>query len=174
MYVHVLLYSTKFLHFTPQRFWFVHCISIKNFTHSASCSPGSGWWGHRMKENFMLYGVLVLQLLIHLTAYRICRIDTVCSRRGLHGYSEEDIVKWNKVFVCDLMSSEESGEDEVIIVRPLPWRNRRVDELFVSPDDQLTNERSAQAKRQMKRRTIGSASSRPEPVAGSLPPWALK
>ena len=36
-------------------------------------------------------------------------------------YSEEIIEKWNKVFMCNLMSSENSGEDETIIIRLLPW-----------------------------------------------------
>ena len=107
-----------------------------------------------------------------------CCLQKLQDRRSVFkkrtGYSEKNIEKWNKVFVCDLMSSEESGEDEMIIVRPLPWRNPRVDELFVSLDDQLRKEQSAQAKRQMKKRTIGLMSSRSKPVAGSVPSWALK
>ena len=34
------------------------------------------------------------------------------------GYSEY-VQKWNEVFVCDLMSSEESEKDEVITVKTL-------------------------------------------------------
>ena len=72
------------------------------------------------------------------------------------------------------MSSEESGEDEVITVKPLPWRHPRVDDFLTSLDEKLMSERSSQAKRQMKKRVIGSVSTRPVPTSTSLPLWALR
>lgn len=73
-----------------------------------------------------------------------------------------------------MMSSEESGKEdseEVNIVMELPWRSGIIDEFFQSLDSQLTLEKSAQAKRQRKRRIKGASSTRPEP--SSVPRWAL-
>ena len=72
------------------------------------------------------------------------------------------------------MSSEESGNEdgeEVNIVMELPWRSSLVDEFFESLDSQLMSEKSAQAKRQTKRRVKGQNSLRPAPC--DAPGWAL-
>ena len=56
--------------------------------------------------------------------------------------------KWRQVIKVDYMSSEESAtdaEDEVIIVKPLPWRSVHVDQLFRRLDDKTLGEKSPQA-----------------------------
>ena len=47
-------------------------------------------------------------------------------------YSGRDKQKWKEIIIADLMSSEESDEENEnnIIVRPLPWRSNLVDEYF--------------------------------------------
>ena len=73
------------------------------------------------------------------------------------------------------MSSEESGiddENEVIILKSLPWRSVHVDEMFHHLDDKNLGEKSPQAWRQMKRHVTGKTSSRPMPT-GDLPSWAV-
>lgn len=49
-----------------------------------------------------------------------------------------------------MMSSEESGgdNDEIIIVKTLPWRNSKVTQFFQSLDEKGTESKTTQAKRQ--------------------------
>ena len=73
-----------------------------------------------------------------------------------------------------MMSSEESDleNDDVIIVKPLPWRSPRVDKVFHELDAANENAKSKQAVRQKRKRVTGTASSdRPKP--DNLPKWAL-
>ena len=45
----------------------------------------------------------------------------------------KDREKWEKVLTLEVMSSEDSGmeeDEEILVVRPLPWRSTRVDEMF--------------------------------------------
>ena len=75
----------------------------------------------------------------------------------------------------DLMSSEESGEDddkEVIIVHPLPWLSDKVASFKAQIDLQVKKDKTPQARRQMKDRVIGSMSTRPRPPDSTLPAWA--
>ena len=56
--------------------------------------------------------------------------------------------KWQQVIKVDYMSSKESAtdaEDEVIIVKPLPWRSVHMDQLFWRLDDKTLGEKSPQA-----------------------------
>ena len=73
------------------------------------------------------------------------------------------------------MSSEESDDGEVIEVRPLPWRSDRVTTFLHSLDDKARDNKSPQARRQMKTRREGAASSRVQPTHGikgqALNPW---
>ena len=65
--------------------------------------------------------------------------------------------------VNELMSSEESAEDddgEFIVVHPLPWRSKYVSKKFSQIDRYNIQYKSAQAKRQMKPRHLGSDSAR--------------
>lgn len=79
-------------------------------------------------------------------------------------YDERDREKWRKVFHVNFMSSEESdsNEEEVIVVRPLSWRSNRVTTFLHSLDDKGREEKSPQARRQMKTR---DSSSRPQPTS---------
>ena len=49
--------------------------------------------------------------------------------------------KWLKVIKNDFMSSEVSGDDDNIIVHPLQWRSRIVNEMF----SRICNKKSPQA-----------------------------
>ena len=71
------------------------------------------------------------------------------------------------------VSSEESGEDEgeILIHRRLSWRAERVNDFFKKLDDNVRAEKSPQARRQMKKRMLGEASSRPLPAGMSK--WAV-
>ena len=87
----------------------------------------------------------------------------------------EQLEKWRQVIKMEYMSSEESGiddENEVIIVKSLPWRSVHVGQMFRRLDDKGLEEKSPQARRQTKKRVTGEISSRPKPV-GDLPPWAV-
>ena len=82
---------------------------------------------------------------------------------------QRDLLK--TVMVKDFMSTEESGEDEqdgerkpVIIVKPLPWRARRIDRFFKQLDQKACKNRSRQSRQQTLPRVIGSASTRSKPA----------
>ena len=80
----------------------------------------------------------------------------------------------------NFMSSEESddGDEEVIEVHPLPWPSDRVTTFLHSLDEKAHVEKSSQARRQMKRRCVGRASSRVRPTHDDsgevLPSWLLR
>ena len=72
----------------------------------------------------------------------------------------------------DIISSKESGYDDkedIIIVRPLPWRSTATEKMIKKLDDIIQKKRSEQSKRQLKKRMFGEFSecTRPE----SLPAW---
>ena len=87
-------------------------------------------------------------------------------------YGKEDKEKWSKVLITDMMSSEESDEENINCVKPLPWRSAIVEEFFYDLDEQYISGKSAQAKRQTKERIQGSVPSSRSPPAG-MPRWAL-
>ena len=80
--------------------------------------------------------------------------------------------KWLKVVNTELMSSEESEGDD-IVVHPLPWRSKYVTNMFEKIDAYCIRKKSSQARRQTKFRKIGSPSSRPQPNDQGIPDWAL-
>ena len=90
-------------------------------------------------------------------------------------YDERDREKWKKVFHVNFMSSEESDDGEDIEVRPLSWRSDRVTTFLHSLDDKARDNKSPQARRQMKTRRVGDPSSRVKPTHDSrgqtLNPW---
>ena len=47
--------------------------------------------------------------------------------------NDKDKEKWMKVMTTEMMSSEESDNEDadIIIFKPLPWRSRRVTKLHV-------------------------------------------
>ena len=80
--------------------------------------------------------------------------------------------------ICvNFMSSEESDSaiGDEIQVRPLSWRSCRVTSFFHSLDKKAQEEKSPQAKRQMKARRMGNYSARVRPTHDSegqiLPSW---
>lgn len=82
---------------------------------------------------------------------------------------------WEKVMTLDMISSEDSGTDdgeEVLVVRPLPWRSARVSHMFQEVDRQNLKDKSPQSRRQMKRRVLGENSDRPQ-CTSELPQWAF-
>lgn len=87
--------------------------------------------------------------------------------------SEKGKEKWMKVLSPDFQSSEESDENDqdIILVKSLPWRAERVENLFKQLDEKIEG-KSAQAKRQRRRRVFGvDISTRPQPSDG--PKWAM-
>lgn len=85
--------------------------------------------------------------------------------------TEEARQKWLKVMINDMMSSEESGEDDAMIVHPLPWRSEYVNKMFRNIDKYSKVRKSAQASRQTKQRDDGSTSRRNIPA--DMPSWAI-
>jgi len=49
-------------------------------------------------------------------------------------FNEQQKDKWLSIITNDMMSSEESGPDDSIIVHPLPWRSQHVDNMFEKVD----------------------------------------
>ena len=70
----------------------------------------------------------------------------------------------------EYMSSEESGEDDSIVLHPLPWRSEYINKMFEKIDAFCNSKKSSQAKRQMKNRFIGTPSCRAPP--NCAPDWA--
>ena len=89
--------------------------------------------------------------------------------------SLNDKEKWEKVLVPEMMSSEDDDDDdgEMIVIRQLPWRSSTLNNFFIKLDGQAKSQKSSQAKRQMKNRVLGSASTRPKPSSKSIPQWAF-
>ena len=81
--------------------------------------------------------------------------------------TDEEKQMWLSIINSALMSSDSSGEDdgeEVIIVHPLPWISADVTAFKKKLDDQIAQEKSPQARRQMKRRVSGPFSRRSCPA----------
>ena len=85
-----------------------------------------------------------------------------------------DQAQWEQLLKIEYMSSEESdvdGEEDVLTVRDLPWRKPAVKRMFSTLDAESAKRKTPQSKRQMKRRVVGSNSSRLQPH--SMPKWAV-
>ena len=87
--------------------------------------------------------------------------------------TEEQRTKWLAVVKNDLMSSEESDEEDSIVVHPLPWRSEYVNRMFQKIDEYSYSKKSPQAKRQTKTRVTGIPSRRVVPPIME-PIWAFK
>ena len=87
-------------------------------------------------------------------------------------FTSEQRSKWLKVTKKEYISSEESADDDFIVLHPLPWRSDYVTRMFSKIDAYIINKKSSQAKRQMKRRRLGNISTRPKPK--DAPDWAVK
>lgn len=84
--------------------------------------------------------------------------------------------KWEMVLKSELMSSEESGEDDTIIVKPLLWRAAKLNRFFHSLDEANNEVKTPQAKRQKRRRVFSEEASvreKPNPDSNSIPEWAF-
>ena len=110
--------------------------------------------------NSVLYSVVFVLQYIYLHKYNERR---AMASKVKYRNEEERMI----VIKPEVMSSAESGEDdgeEVIIVRPLPWLSAEVTAFKQQLDEEIKREKSPQARRQMKRRVIGSPSARPTPA----------
>ena len=77
------------------------------------------------------------------------------------------------------MSSEESdGENDGIVVKPLPWTSNKLADFLHNLDVVNVESKTMQSKRQRKERVISSeASTRPKPTAADaskFPKWAIQ
>ena len=70
------------------------------------------------------------------------------------------------------MSSEESGSDDGIYVKLLPWRSTQFNQLLKTLDCISEERRSAQGQRQMETQSKGCISSHPKPST-KLPTWSI-
>ena len=75
-----------------------------------------------------------------------------------------------------MMSSEESsnnGDGDILLVHPLLFRSAKVDNFFSMLDDKAKENKSPQARCQMKKRVTGDVSTRDLPIGHIFPKWAL-
>ena len=81
--------------------------------------------------------------------------------------------KWAKVFITDMMSSEESDpeDDNIMIIKELPFRHERVGAYFHAIDIAANKKLSPQALRQMKKRVLKGVSDRSVPTG--VPKWSV-
>lgn len=88
--------------------------------------------------------------------------------------SEKAKEKWGKVLVAEVISSEESDNEneDAVFVKPLPWRTAIVDNFFAQLDEKGIESKSTQAKRQRKKRVVSTSVSTRQPPPG-LPKWAV-
>ena len=92
--------------------------------------------------------------------------------------NEHQKSKLMTVLVPEFMSSEESDDidsesEEKYLVRPIPWRSAKVDDLFYQLDEETKRSMSKQSKRQLKERILSKElSDRPVPQ-GKYPSWAF-
>ena len=90
---------------------------------------------------------------------------------------EKEKEKWNKVLISDLMSSEESDDEngETIIVKPLVWRSERVTRFLHQLNEKCSDSKTTQAKHRRKQCIDSSdISIHPKPVMANLPSWAFR
>lgn len=81
--------------------------------------------------------------------------------------------KLSKVLLAEVMSSEESGPEEDMFVKPLPWRSDLVNKFLAKLDERSTERKTAQALRQRKKKIISVHVSSHSAPPG-LPTWVLK
>ena len=64
------------------------------------------------------------------------------------GMAQEEKDKWTKVLMIRMMSSEESNpkNEEIISVKPLPWRAEKISTFFHLLDSKVQSLQSVQAK----------------------------
>ena len=90
--------------------------------------------------------------------------------------SSSDEEKWAIVLCHQLTSSDESDTDdgkEIIKSHPLPWLSACVGKFKQRLDQASLNDKSPQAKRQMKQRVERELSLRPTPDKQKFPSWVF-
>lgn len=92
-------------------------------------------------------------------------------------FSEVDRKKWRKIFISEMISSDESETETgkaILSIKKLPWRSEKVDRFFTKLDEAHQARKSEQATRQTKPRLhLGAVSARPPPTSDQLPAWAI-
>ena len=73
--------------------------------------------------------------------------------------------------VNEMISSEESGDEDKMAVHPIPWRADYVNQIFHKIASYSVARKSAQARRQMKERSNGVLSTRAAP--SGKPSWSV-
>ena len=81
--------------------------------------------------------------------------------------------KWNEVLDLQYMSSEESEDDNVLKVKPIPWLSSKVKQFKKTLDEEKEKNLNAQSKRQRKRKVTEETSERIRPD-GSRSRWIFK
>ena len=87
--------------------------------------------------------------------------------------------KWSKCVAAELLSSEESdNENDTIVVKPLPWRADKLTEFLHNLDILNVESKNMQSRRQRKERVISSGASTRPILAGAdaakFPKWVIK
>ena len=85
--------------------------------------------------------------------------------------TEQARKKWLKVMVNEMMSSEESRDEDKVEVHRLPWRTDYVNKMFHKIDSYPIARKSPQARRQMKETANGLLSTRVTPLG--MPSWSV-
>ena len=114
-----------------------------------------------------------------IASYCRCRLQKMTDRKAALKKKafkkQEDRKRWEKIFQTDMMSSEDSVEEEdeeILKVKPLTWRSEIVNRMMADLDVISKKDKSPQARRQQKTRKIGEASTRPPPQWA--PTWTVK
>lgn len=90
-------------------------------------------------------------------------------------YSDGDRVKWERVLITELISSDESETEDdkaVLVVKELTWRSDKVSSFFMKLDSAHDARKSEQATRQTKpriRKGVTSSMSAPSHLLS----WAI-
>ena len=79
--------------------------------------------------------------------------------------------KWNEVLDLQYMSSEESEDDNVLKVKPIPWLSSKVQHFKKILDEEREKNLNSQSKRQTKRKLTGETSKRIRPDGSG---WIFK
>ncbi len=87
-------------------------------------------------------------------------------------YSELDKKKWLSVLDVSMMSSEESGDEDELYVKPLVWRVPNVTNFFIDLDSTFMKNKSAQARRQTKQRVLSEVTSN-RSAPSQFTAWAI-
>lgn len=80
--------------------------------------------------------------------------------------------RWRDIIELEIMSSDDSGDEDTIVSHSLPWLSAHVVTLKRKLDLEILKTKSPHARRQMKARMEGTASTQERP--DTLPAWVLR